>query len=503
MTPQSGGNVTRRFSGNPLLFYFYLYFGLALVFVGFTEKILRWPPCMASVKNLLFDMHQALSVYLLRTWDAIKNYQIACYRNYLYAPEDSIRCAGSTWSVLAPLKGLGEDVHILGGEPHSASTAGKLPDKAREYISTAESAGLSLHGCSYMKLFVGELISDEMAIPDGTIKEGYPKPQLLWTTHLCTQHSKWYQEVSRRLGGIPLYPIDTIGGGNADKDPKIVKYVCSQIEDGIAWLKRVTGREFSDESFIRAARNELKVLVLWGNICALNKHIPAPLDERRLMAMFPPALVDRTTDEAARIYEMLLKEVRYMVETGKSVVEDQRLRIAYFGIAHTYGHPELARTLRESGSIIMASFYTFGTVGNFKGFVNGAWTWEPLDPAWVDELELSNRSDAISALVKLAMGWPTWQGVRSYWAIEKMARAMVTEYKADGLLIAPSRSCETDFRNGYIAMQRIFRNEIPTVKYDSDQVDVRKMDLPGSQRRLELLVQLMEAHGKGKGVDNK
>lgn len=56
-----------------------------------------------------------------------------------------------------------------------------------------------------------------------------------------------------------------------------------------------------------------------------------------------------------------------------------------------------------------------------------------------------------------------------------MAKSMIKEFKADWLLLAPCRSCETDFRNGYIAMERIFRNEIPTVQYDTDQVDVRKM----------------------------
>ena len=45
-----------------------------------------------------------------------------------------------------------------------------------------------------------------------------------------------------------------IGGGNAEKDPKIVKYVCDQMEEGIRWLERVTGREFSDELFIKAAQ---------------------------------------------------------------------------------------------------------------------------------------------------------------------------------------------------------------------------------------------------------
>jgi benzoyl-CoA reductase subunit B len=442
-------------------------------------------------------------MYQLQTWDALKDYQRACYRNYLYAPEGSLRCIGSTWSVLAPLKGLGEDVYIIGGEPHSASTAGTFPEEASEDTFAAESAGLGFHSCSYLKVFVGEAVRDKIAVPGGTIKEGYPKPDFVWTTHLCTQHSKWYQEVSRQLGGIPLYPIDVIGGGKAEQDPKIVNYVCDQIEDGIAWLQRITGREFSDELFIKAARNELKVLVLWGNICALNKHVPAPLDERRLIALFPPAVVDRTTDQVVRIYEALLEEVRDMVETGKSVVEDQRFRIAYFGLAHTYGHPELARTLRNAGAVIVASIYTFGTVGNFRGFVNGNWSWDPIDPKWVDELDLSNRRDALSALVKLVLGWPTWQGVRSYWAIEQMARAMVTEYKADGLLLAPTRTCETDFRNGYIAMQRIFRNEIPTVEYDTDQADVRKMDLPGSQRKLELLVHLMEARKQGKGAEDK
>lgn len=439
--------------------------------------------------------------YSLSIWNEFKNYQWSCYRNYVHA-SGGLRCMGSTWSVLSPLKGFGEDVYLIGGEPHAASTAGTFPEDAREDILASERVGLGFHSCSYLKLFVGEIVRSKIAIPDRTVSDRYPKPDLIWTTHLCTQHSKWYQEVSRRLGGVPIYAIDMIGGGNADKDSKVVNYVCDQIEAGIRWLERVTGRDFSDELFIKAARNEIKVLVLWGNVCALNRHIPAPLDERRLIALFPPAMVDRTTDQAVRIYEALLEEVKYMVDNGESVVPDQRFRIAYFGLAHTYGHPEIARILREVGAEIVASIYTFGTTGNFRGFINGKWSWDPIDPAWVDGLNLSSRREAITELVKVVLGWPTWQGVRSYWAIEEMAKAMVREFKADGLLLAPCRSCETDFRNGYIAMQRIFRNEIPTIEYDTDQVDVRKMDLPGSKRKTELFVHLMESHKKRKAHKN-
>jgi hypothetical protein len=70
--------------------------------------------------------------------------------------------------------------------------------------------------------------------------------------------------------------------------------------------------------------------------------------------------VDRTTDEAVKLYETLFKEVQHMVETGQSVVPDQRYRIAYFGLAHTYGHPEIARILRDAGAEIVASVYTIG-----------------------------------------------------------------------------------------------------------------------------------------------
>lgn len=434
--------------------------------------------------------------YNINVWPAFKEYQNTRYRNYLYASE-GLRCMGSTWSPLAPLKGLGEDIYLIGGEPHAASTAGTVPDEARADIIAAETAGLGFHSCSYLKLFTGEVVRDRIAITDSTIKEGYPKPDVIWTTHLCSQHSKWYQEVSRRLGGVPMYAIDMIGGGNAEKDPKIVTYVSDQMEAGIDWLERVTGREFSDDRFVKAVRNEIKVLVLWGNICALNMNSPAPLDERRLIALFPPAVVDRTTDESVRLYEMLLEEVRNMVETRESVAPDQQYRIVYFGLAHTYGHPEMSRILRDVGAEIVASVYTFGTCGNFRGIVDGKWTWEPIDPRWVDELDLSTRRKAVTELVKIVLGWPTWQGVRSYWALEEMAKAMVTEYKADGLLLAPSRSCETDFRNGYIAMQRIFKEQLPTVEYDTDQVDVRKMDLPGAQRKTELLVHLMKARKRG------
>ena len=67
--------------------------------------------------------------YTIKSMADIKSYQNNVYRNYLFATE-GLRAMGSTWSVLAPLKGLGDDIHLIGGEPHAASTAGTFPDES-------------------------------------------------------------------------------------------------------------------------------------------------------------------------------------------------------------------------------------------------------------------------------------------------------------------------------------------------------------------------------------
>ena len=136
--------------------------------------------------------------YTITKWNDFKNYQSTRYRNYAYASE-GLRCIGSTWSVLSPLKGLGDDVYIIGGEPHAASTAGTFPEEAREDIAASEIAGLGFHTCSYLKLFVAEVVRDKIGITDGTIKKGYPKPDLVpggfkasrWYTHIPDRCDRW------------------------------------------------------------------------------------------------------------------------------------------------------------------------------------------------------------------------------------------------------------------------------------------------------------------------
>ncbi len=55
--------------------------------------------------------------------------------------------------------------------------AGTLPEEGRKNIAAAETAGIGFHSCSYLKLFVGEVVRDKIGITDGTVKDGYPNSQ--------------------------------------------------------------------------------------------------------------------------------------------------------------------------------------------------------------------------------------------------------------------------------------------------------------------------------------
>jgi len=66
----------------------------------------------------------------------IKSYQNNVYRNYLFATEGlrAMALPGAYWR---PSR-AGDDIHLIGGEPHAASTAGTFPDDSREDIIAAE-----------------------------------------------------------------------------------------------------------------------------------------------------------------------------------------------------------------------------------------------------------------------------------------------------------------------------------------------------------------------------
>jgi len=96
----------------------------------------------------------------------------------------------------------------------------------------------------YMHTYFGSVILNKYVFGGA-----FPKPDFLWQTHVYCSHSKWFQNVSDLLGGVPLFSIDVSVGPYRDLKPHALEYVVNQMHEGIEWLEKVMGRRY-EEIFI-------------------------------------------------------------------------------------------------------------------------------------------------------------------------------------------------------------------------------------------------------------
>lgn len=170
----------------------------------------------------------------LKCWPRAKEIRLNYYKNYALAKErGGIRWTGGAWSFDAIPMGLGDDVFSLSGEPYAATTIG-IPEFEKFGVQCLEACagkGYAHDLCPYMRTYFGSVILNKYAFGGE-----FPRPDFLWQTHICCSHSKWFQNVSDLLGGVPLFSIDVSVGPYKDLKQHGLEYVVSQMHEGIKWL---------------------------------------------------------------------------------------------------------------------------------------------------------------------------------------------------------------------------------------------------------------------------
>ncbi|MFQ6109439.1 MAG: 2-hydroxyacyl-CoA dehydratase, partial [Candidatus Aminicenantales bacterium] len=218
----------------------------------------------------------------LKCWNKAKEIRLDYYRNFAKAHEKGgLRWAGGAWSFDAIPAGLGDDVYPLTGEPYAASVAWNK-EFAAQCHEAVERAGFARDLCSYMRNYWGSILLNKYVFGGE-----FPKPDFIWQDHICCSHAKWYQ-VARDLEGedIPYFCIDVSIGPYEELTENRLDYVVGQMMDGIEWLERVTDRPYDDEKLIQAVHNHCRSESLWAEVCALNKAVPAPLDEKTMYSLY-------------------------------------------------------------------------------------------------------------------------------------------------------------------------------------------------------------------------
>jgi len=419
----------------------------------------------------------------LGCWNKAKEIRQNYYLDYAKAHErGGLRWAGGAWTFGAIPCGLGDDVWSITSEPYSASIANNKEFSMR-CLEATERAGYARDLCSYMRNYWGSVILNEF-LWGGP----FPKPDFIWQDHICCSHAKWYQVVSDLEGGIPMFTIDVSVGPYGEINENKINYLVGQMHDGIEWLEKVTGRKYNDQKLIEAVNNECRATSLWAEVCALNKAIPAPLDEKTMYSLYVLGTLMKHSKIVADFYQELRDEVKDRVANKIAAIPNERCRLMS-DTQPPWGFLSLFRYLEQYGAVSIGSLYTFGLIGIWEVKPDG--TWGARTTPQQKGIVIKDRDQALRILADWNLSKPEWQHFYSPHLKTEMMIRIAKEWSLNGIMLHYNRGCE-GLTVG-IAENRLGLIEagFPVMTFEGNMGDEREFDLTKTMARVDAFMETL------------
>ena len=419
----------------------------------------------------------------LKCWNRAKELRQNFYLSIAQAKEKgAMLAAGSGGSFHAFTKGFGRDVIFLPGEPYGA-TAAFFHDFAAKTEEACEKAGIARDLCAYLRNYWGSILLDKYILPDGTVLDNWPKPDFLFTNHVCCSHAKWYQYASELEGDVPSVAID-MGPRVADlMTDEAIDYFVNQLSEAIEYLEKAIGRKFDDEAFIEAADNELASLSMWADIYTLNQNIPAPLDEKSMFSLYVFGIMCPHLKEVTEFYRELRDEVKDRVARGIAAVSTERYRIATDS-QPPWGFLNVFRHLESYGAVSVGSVYSWGLVGIWDREDDGRFI--PMKTPREKGITPKNRQEALRLYVEhkmkgsaLLLMWSTCHAKSDFFL------QFVRDWKVDGVIVHLNRGCEGTAVGQMENRLALIEAGIPVVTYEGNMADNRDFDYARTLAKIE------------------
>jgi benzoyl-CoA reductase subunit B len=409
----------------------------------------------------------------LKTWQKAKELRLKYYQRY--KEPNRLRWSGSAWALDPIPAGLGEDVVHITGEPYGASIAFDR-DFALRCQEAAESHGWARDLCAYFRCYVGAMYLDEYAFGGP-----YPKPDFCFTSHICCTHGKWYEYVSE-YKQVPYFCVDMGVGAARELNENKISYVVNQLHEAIERLEKATGRKYRDDLLIEACKNLFRSTSTWAKICALNKHVPAPLDEKSMHSLYVLGTLDKSDREFADFYEELQEEVEERIAQGIAAIPYERCRLMtdsqppwYF--LHFY------RYLEQFGAISVGSLYVYTLIGAWEHLPDGSLV--PAKTPMEKGIEIKTRDQALRLLAEWELKKPIWQYFYDVQIKTDMMVHMAQDWKLNGFILHCNRGCEGTSIG--IAENRLglLKAGVPVMTYEGNMGDERDFDEPRTLARID------------------
>lgn len=427
----------------------------------------------------------------LKTWQWAKEIRANYYRNYQAAHEKGgLRWAGGAWTFDAIPAGLGDDLYPLTSEPYGATIAYQK-EFSDQCLEAAEREGYARDLCAYMRNYWGSILLNQYGwVEPGEERQPFPKPDFVWQDHICCSHAKWYQVVSDLEGGLPMYCIDVAVGPFHELSENGLEYVVGQMQDGIEWLQKTTGRKYDDEKLIEAVYNTCRSTSTWAEICALNQTIPAPLEEKTMYALYVLGTLQKSSKEVADFYDELKAEVQDRVDNQIAAVGNEQTRVMT-DTQPPWGFLRVFRYMENVyGCASVGSLYTFALIGNWVWDDDGHFVPRPTPQS--QGIEIKDRDHALRVLAEWELSKPEWQHFYHPAYKSDMMIQIAKDWSLDGVMLHYNRGCE-GLSLG-IAENRLALLEagFPVMIFEGNMGDEREFDEARTMARIDSFMESLD-----------
>ncbi|MBI4774363.1 MAG: 2-hydroxyacyl-CoA dehydratase [Deltaproteobacteria bacterium] len=253
-----------------------------------------------------------------------------------------------------------EHYAVLTGMMRRDGTKDESVEKeAVRFARIAEAAGFSSYLCGYARSSIGHVLTGDLSdAPLG----GLPKPDLIVTTSfVCDLRGKWLRYLAQKLN-VPFYILDIPERGcdipflqpglrtallpfynkirRGERDlffspvaDHELDYTQKQWEELVTFIENVTGHKYDQDRFNEALDLSYKTNELRLEILELRKAVPAPMGVADGLTVMYPGLYTLGTQRAYDFYVRLRQELRDRVANGLGVIEEEKFRLLWMGLA--------------------------------------------------------------------------------------------------------------------------------------------------------------------------
>ena len=348
--------------------------------------------------------------------------------------------------------------------PENHSVANLTAKKGAELSRATESMGYSNHLCAYARSDLGFRKTGK------SVTGGIPEPDLLMACNSqCFTLTKWFQVLSRRGKGLPVFIFDTpewIRDSKARKE--ILGYTVLQLREMIKWLEEITGRPFDYDRLREVLKYSAQASILYKKFLDMAQYKPSPISIFDALIAMAITVYRRGTPECVEYYQALCDEVmEEKVAKGIGVLQNEKYRLYWENLPIWFKFRDHVELLGSYGGVILTSLYVH---------------------AWSLEFDLN-----ADPLVTMAENYLNRFSNSTIEDRADMAIELFKKYDMNGMIMFMNRSCKAvSFAVPTLKELLTKKTGIPALVFESDMGDPRFYSETQIRTRIEAYFETLD-----------